>query len=53
LRAADRAFQGGDLTQELTEAQFLTEQFLACVRSGEAGAVCAQQVDPTYEGWQQ
>jgi multiple sugar transport system substrate-binding protein len=51
LRAADRAFQGGDLTQELTEAQFLTEQFLACVRSGETPGACAKQVDPTYDGW--
>jgi ABC-type glycerol-3-phosphate transport system substrate-binding protein len=53
LRAADRAFQGGNLEQELEDAQFLTEQHLACVRSGESAGSCAKQVDPTYNGWAQ
>jgi ABC-type glycerol-3-phosphate transport system substrate-binding protein len=50
LRAIDRALQGGDLEQELTDAQFVTEQYLACVRGGEREGVCARQVDPSYDG---
>ncbi|MCU0492103.1 MAG: extracellular solute-binding protein, partial [Chloroflexaceae bacterium] len=52
-RALDRALQGGDLEQELADAQFLTEQYLACVRGGEEAATCATQVDPTYDGFSQ
>lgn len=51
MRAIDRAFQGGDLERELADAQFFTEQYLACALSGERPAVCARQVDPTYDGW--
>jgi ABC-type glycerol-3-phosphate transport system substrate-binding protein len=51
FRAVDRALQGKDLDRELEQAQTLTEQYLACVRSGEREGVCAKQVDPTYEGW--
>jgi multiple sugar transport system substrate-binding protein len=50
-RAMDRALQGQDLERELDEAQRLTTQFLACVREGASGAVCAKQVDPNYQGW--
>jgi ABC-type glycerol-3-phosphate transport system substrate-binding protein len=50
-RAIDRAFQGKALDRELEQAQALTEQHLACVRSGGQAAVCAKQIDPTYEGW--
>jgi ABC-type glycerol-3-phosphate transport system substrate-binding protein len=50
FRAADRALQGGDLDNELTDAQFFTEQYLACVRGGEREGVCARQVDPSYDG---
>lgn len=50
FRAADRALQGGDLEQELDDAQFFTEQYLACVRGGERAGVCARQVDPSYDG---
>jgi hypothetical protein len=51
-RAIDRALQGEDLERELQEAQQLTEQYLACVQAGGAGAVCATQVDPEYAGTQ-
>jgi hypothetical protein len=47
-RAVDRALQGADLERELEEAQFITEQYLACVRGGESPAACAPQVDPEY-----
>lgn len=50
-RAADRAFQGSDLTRELEDAQFFTEQYQACIHGGEQHATCAKQVDPTYGGW--
>jgi multiple sugar transport system substrate-binding protein len=49
-RAVDRAMQGADLDKELADAQFLTTQFLACVRGGEKPATCARQVDPQYKG---
>ncbi|MCG8346485.1 MAG: extracellular solute-binding protein, partial [Chloroflexales bacterium] len=52
-RAVDRAFQGADLAAELAEAQFLTEQFLACTRDGAEADVCTTQVDPTYERFNQ
>jgi hypothetical protein len=52
-RAVDRALQDADLAAELSEAQLLTEQFLACTRDGAEAAVCATQVDPTYEGFKQ
>jgi ABC-type glycerol-3-phosphate transport system substrate-binding protein len=51
FRAVDRALQGGDLQQELADAQFLTEQYLACAQSGEAADDCARQVDPAYRGF--
>lgn len=50
-RAAERAFRGGDLDRELTDAQFFAEQYQACVRSGEQHDTCARQVDPSYDGW--
>jgi ABC-type glycerol-3-phosphate transport system substrate-binding protein len=52
LRALDHALQGEDLQRELAEAQTTTEQFLACVRGGASGIVCAKQVDPGYQGWE-
>jgi ABC-type glycerol-3-phosphate transport system substrate-binding protein len=48
LRAVDRALQGGDLNQELDDAQFVTQQYLACVQGGEEGTTCAKQVDPAF-----
>ncbi len=51
FRAVDRALQGGDLEQELAEAQQLTEQFLTCVQAGEAASACAPQIDPDYQGF--
>ncbi|MCG8347451.1 MAG: hypothetical protein MI924_06680, partial [Chloroflexales bacterium] len=51
FRAVDRALQGGDLEQELADAQDLTEQHLACVRSGAPAGVCARQVAPDYQGF--
>jgi ABC-type glycerol-3-phosphate transport system substrate-binding protein len=51
FRAADRAFQGKDLSQEMTEAQAITEQYLDCVRAGGKPGTCARQVDSTYNGW--
>ncbi|MEM8531407.1 MAG: extracellular solute-binding protein [Chloroflexota bacterium] len=50
LRAVDRALQGTDLAEELTDAQTLTEQYLACVRGDSDGATCATQTDPEYNG---
>jgi ABC-type glycerol-3-phosphate transport system substrate-binding protein len=48
-RAIDRALQGHDLERELADAQALTEQYVACVRSSQhEAAACAQQVDPNY-----
>jgi len=35
----------------LDEAQTRTTQYLACVRSGASGHICAKQVDPNYQGW--
>jgi ABC-type glycerol-3-phosphate transport system substrate-binding protein len=52
-RAVDRALQGADLAAELADAQIFTEQYLACVQSGEASGACARQVDPTYAGFAQ
>ncbi|MCG8353694.1 MAG: extracellular solute-binding protein [Chloroflexales bacterium] len=51
FRAIDRALQGADLTVELADAQFLTKQWLACVRGGEAPDFCARQVDPDYASY--
>jgi ABC-type glycerol-3-phosphate transport system substrate-binding protein len=51
FRAVDRALQGGNLEQELADAQQLTEQFLACVQAGEEASACAPQVDPNYQGY--
>jgi len=50
-RAVDRALQGGNLEQELVEAQFFTEQHLACVQGGGSPGNCARQVDSTYQGF--
>jgi ABC-type glycerol-3-phosphate transport system substrate-binding protein len=47
-QAIDRALQGQNLEQELAGAQALTEQYLACVRSGGDERTCGQQVDPNY-----
>jgi ABC-type glycerol-3-phosphate transport system substrate-binding protein len=49
-QAIDRALHGKNLEQELAAAQTLTEQYVACVRSGQRQA-CTQQVDPDYQGW--
>lgn len=53
FQAVDRAIQGEDLEQALSEAQQNTEAFLACVRGGAAAEVCAPQVDPDYDGFNQ
>ena len=50
LRAVDQALQGANLTEELTNAQTLTQQYLACVRGNTDGATCATQIDPDYNG---
>ena len=47
-RAIDQALQGKDLERELAEAQALTEQYVACVRSGSQRQACVQQADPNY-----
>ncbi|NOK58406.1 MAG: hypothetical protein GFH27_549279n212 [Chloroflexi bacterium AL-W] len=51
-QAVDRAVQGGNLEQELTTAQQLTEAHLACVATGGTSHECAAAVDPEYAGWQ-
>jgi ABC-type glycerol-3-phosphate transport system substrate-binding protein len=48
-RAIDQALQGDDLERALSDAQTLTERFLACVQGGVAGSQCALQVDPDYD----
>lgn len=50
-RAAARAMEGANLADELADAQFFTEQFQACVQSGEGHGACLRQVDPGYDGW--
>ncbi|MCG8350137.1 MAG: extracellular solute-binding protein, partial [Chloroflexales bacterium] len=50
-QAIDRALQGADLERELADAQFLTQQYVACYGSGEGWAACARQVDPNYAGY--
>ena len=45
-----QALQGADLKRELAEAQFITEQYLACLQGGEGGEQCARTVDPEYAG---
>jgi ABC-type glycerol-3-phosphate transport system substrate-binding protein len=50
-QAIDRALQGADLERELADAQFLTQQYIACHSSGEGWAACARQVDPNYAGY--
>jgi len=47
-RALDRALQGEDLERELAEAQELTEQYIACMRSSAQRQDCEHQADPTY-----
>ena len=48
-QAIDRTLQGGDAEAELADAQFKTEQYLACVRGGESDDTCKKQVDPSYK----
>jgi ABC-type glycerol-3-phosphate transport system substrate-binding protein len=48
--AVDQALHGKALDPALDEAQTRTTQYLACVRSGIVGPICAKQVDPNYEG---
>ncbi len=50
-RAIDRALQGKDIERELDNAQVLTRQHLACVRSGGQPHSCALEVDPQYDGY--
>lgn len=50
-RAIDRALQGHDIERELDNAQGLTQQHLACVRSGGHPRSCALQIDPHYDGY--
>ena len=47
-QAIDHALQGKDLEHELADAQALTEQYVACVRSGGQWETCDRQVDPNY-----
>jgi len=52
-RAIDRVLRGEarDLERALAEAQTLTQQFLDCVRAGDAPPSCAKQTDPSYDGF--
>ncbi|NJO83184.1 MAG: hypothetical protein HC828_10425 [Blastochloris sp.] len=53
-RAVDRALQGGNLEQELADAQPFTEAYLACAQEeGADAATCATQADPEYNGFLQ
>jgi ABC-type glycerol-3-phosphate transport system substrate-binding protein len=49
-QAIDRTLPGADLEAALEEAQATTTDFLACIRTGAAGHLCASQVDPDYKG---
>lgn len=52
FRALDRVLrEDASLAGELAEAQFVTEQYLACVQGGEPAEACARQVDPTFAPW--
>ena len=48
-RAIDRALQGKDLTQELQQAQALTERYNECIQQGTSASTCATTVDPDYK----
>ncbi|NOK63268.1 MAG: hypothetical protein GFH27_549325n24 [Chloroflexi bacterium AL-W] len=52
-QALDAALQGGNLEQELAEAQTVTAQYWNCVQNDGEPGECAQQADPDYAGrWQ-
>ncbi len=54
FKAVDAAIQGEqELATGLATAQTTTEAFLACTLTGAAAYVCAQQVDPEYNGFNQ
>ena len=48
-RAIDQALQGKDLTQELQQAQALTERYNECIQRGTLAPTCATTVDPEYK----
>jgi ABC-type glycerol-3-phosphate transport system substrate-binding protein len=50
-RAIDRAMQGGNLEQELQNAEMLTRQYYDCIREGRKPYPCARSVDARYEGF--
>lgn len=50
-RAVDRGLQGQNIERELDTAQVLTQQHLACIRTGGQPRACALQVDPEYDGY--
>jgi ABC-type glycerol-3-phosphate transport system substrate-binding protein len=47
-QAIDQALQGKNLEQELSQAQALTELYIACVWAGDQREACNRQVDPNY-----
>jgi len=52
--ALDQALQGkADLEQAMAAAQVTTEDYLACLRNDTEPYVCATQVDPDYDGFNQ
>ncbi|MEM8535267.1 MAG: extracellular solute-binding protein [Chloroflexota bacterium] len=52
-QALDAGLQGGNLEQELAEAQTTTAQYWDCVQNDGEPGECAQQADPDYDGrWQ-
>lgn len=56
FQAIERAWQGGNLDQELEKAQTTTETFVGCLRAAGAAQVaaraanCAAEADPEYTG---
>lgn len=50
-QAIDAALQGANLEQELTNAQQLTDGYLACVAGGGDQSDCALEIDSDYDGW--
>ncbi|KAB8139604.1 extracellular solute-binding protein [Chloroflexia bacterium SDU3-3] len=49
-RAVDISLQGGDVSQAFNEAEYLTKNYLSCVRGGKLADVCAMAVDAHYQG---
>jgi len=50
-QAVDKALQGADIEEELSNAQLITEKYMLCVHSEKGHNECVRQVDPEYQGF--